>query len=64
VCDSARETCPVFPATTTRAHWSFDDPSGARGSEDERLAVFRRARDEIRARIEAWRATGPGRAPA
>jgi arsenate reductase len=64
VCDSARETCPVFPATTTRAHWSFDDPSAAGGSEDERLAVFRRVRDEIRSRIEAWLTPGPDRAPA
>jgi arsenate reductase len=61
VCDQASETCPVFPAATFRAHWSFDDPSGARGSEDERLAVFRRVRDEIRARIEAWLAAPPGR---
>ena len=33
-------------------HWSFEDPSQAEGSEDERLAVFRRVRDEIRVRIE------------
>ena len=54
VCDSANEACPVFPGTAERLHWSFDDPSAARGTEAERLAVFRRIRDEIRARIEAW----------
>jgi arsenate reductase len=54
VCDSAREACPVFPRAATRVHWSFDDPSGARGSDAERLAVFRRVRDEIEARITAW----------
>jgi arsenate reductase len=54
VCDSAMETCPVFPRAATRVHWSFDDPSGAGGSDDERLAVFRRVRDEIKARIAAW----------
>ena len=54
VCDSANEACPVFPAATTRLHWSFDDPSAARGSEAERLAVFRRVRDEIKAKIESW----------
>jgi arsenate reductase len=54
VCDSANEACPVFPGATTRLHWSFDDPSAARGTEAERLAVFRRVRDQIKARLEAW----------
>jgi arsenate reductase len=59
VCDSANEACPFFPGATTRLHWSFDDPSGATGSEGERLAVFRRVRDEIKARIESWLAERP-----
>ncbi len=54
VCDSAREACPVFPRAVARVHWSFDDPSRARGSEEERLAVFRRVRDEIEIHITAW----------
>ena len=54
VCDSANEACPVFPRAATRVHWSFDDPSGARGSDEERLVVFRRVRDEIETRITAW----------
>jgi arsenate reductase (thioredoxin) len=54
VCDSANEACPVFPAATTRLHWSFDDPSSMRGSEAERLAVFRRIRDEIKTKLESW----------
>ena len=53
VCDNANESCPVFPGPVTRLHWSFDDPSAAAGGE-QRLAVFRRVRDEIRARIETW----------
>ena len=52
VCDSANESCPVFPGARHRRHWSIDDPSGAQGSEHERLAAFRRARDELRERIE------------
>jgi len=52
VCDDANEACPFFPGTKKRLHWSFEDPSRAEGSEDERLAVFRRVRDEIRKRIE------------
>jgi arsenate reductase (thioredoxin) len=52
VCDDANESCPVFPGATNRLHWSFEDPSRAGGSEEERLEVFRRVRDEIRGRIE------------
>lgn len=63
VCDSAAERCPVFPGAFERLHWSFPDPSQATGSEEERLAVFRRVRDEIGARIRAWlaeRSAGEG----
>lgn len=52
VCDTAAETCPVFPGATHRRHWSFPDPSQATGSEKEQLAVYRHVRDAIRARIE------------
>jgi arsenate reductase len=48
VCDSARESCPVFFGTAARLHQSFDDPAALNGSEDERLALFRRVRDELR----------------
>ena len=54
VCDSANESCPMFPGASTRLHWSFDDPSAATGGEEERLHVFRRVRDEIAKRIESW----------
>ena len=52
VCDDANEACPFFPGAKKRLHWSFEDPSRAEGPEDERLAIFRRVRDEIRERIE------------
>jgi arsenate reductase (thioredoxin) len=52
VCDTAAETCPIFPGAAHRRHWSFEDPSKARGSEDEQLGVYRHVRDEIRTRIE------------
>jgi arsenate reductase len=51
VCDQAREACPVFPGARRIDHWSLEDPSAASGTEDERLAVFRRVRDEIGVRI-------------
>ena len=52
VYDAANEACPVFPGAKNRLHWSFEDPSQATGTEEERLEVFRRAREEIRERIE------------
>ena len=52
VCDQANESCPVFPGARNRRHWSIADPSGVQGSDEERLAAFRRARDDLRRRIE------------
>ncbi len=51
VCDRAKESCPVFPGRGTVLHWSFDDPAAATGTQEERMLVFRRVRNEIRARI-------------
>ena len=56
VCDAAREACPVFPGALYQLHWSFEDPASATGSEEERLQVFRRVRDEIRERVTAFAA--------
>jgi arsenate reductase len=53
VCDNAAANCPVFPRHVERINWPFDDPAHATGSDEERLAEFRRVRDEIRAKIEA-----------
>jgi len=54
VCDAANEACPVFPKKCSRLHWSFEDPSQATGSEDQRLEVFCRVRDQITRRITDW----------
>jgi arsenate reductase (thioredoxin) len=54
VCDNANERCPVFPGSTERIHWSFDDPAAATGTEEAKLAVFRRVRDEIRQRLQLF----------
>jgi arsenate reductase (thioredoxin) len=51
VCDSAQETCPVFPRPVQKIHLPFFDPARAEGTEAERLEVFRRVRDEIRERL-------------
>lgn len=48
VCDNAKESCPIFPGNAVMIHQSFRDPAALQGSEEERLAVFRRVRDEMR----------------
>jgi arsenate reductase len=55
VCDQAKESCPVFPGVTERLHQGFEDPAAATGSEEERLAVFRRVRDELREYLRSLR---------
>lgn len=48
VCDSAKETCPVFTGNVKeRLHHSFYDPASATGSQEEILSTFRKVRDEI-----------------
>ncbi|MBI2213077.1 MAG: arsenate reductase ArsC [Acidobacteria bacterium] len=54
VCDNANESCPIFPGAAARLHWSFEDPSAAKGSDEEKLAEFRRIREQIRARLETF----------
>ncbi len=49
VCDSARETCPVFFGGAEKLHHSFEDPAALTGSYEERLAAFRRVRNQLRA---------------
>jgi len=51
VCDSARESCPVFFGTAKRLHRSFEDPAACKGSEAERLAGTARASREDRRRL-------------
>ena len=57
VCDNAREACPVLPGQPNIIHWSFEDPAAVEGSEAERLAAFRRIRDQIHARVREFAAT-------
>ena len=56
VCGNADQVCPIFPGQVNRHHWGFDDPAHATGTEAEKLAVFRRVRDEIRRVFEAYAA--------
>jgi arsenate reductase len=52
VCDRAKESCPIFPGAIRFIHWSFPDPAAAQGSHEERLAAFRRVRDQIARHID------------
>ena len=55
VCENAERNCPrAFPGVGQRIHWALEDPAAASGTEEDRLAVFRATRDEIRERVEAW----------
>jgi len=54
VCDDANESCPVFPGASERMHWSFEDPSKATGTEEERRVVFRRVRDQVIQRVRIF----------
>ncbi len=55
VCDAANESCPLFTGTVEhRLHIGFDDPAEAIGTQEEKLAVFRRVRDEINQRFRKF----------
>lgn len=48
VCDNARQICPVFTGKVrTRLHLGFEDPANATGSDEEKLEVYRKIRDQI-----------------
>jgi arsenate reductase len=54
VCDEARQVCPVFPGVHESLHWGYEDPAEAQGSEEERLAVFRKVFIQLGERIRQF----------
>jgi arsenate reductase len=48
VCDNARESCPIFPGNVAVIHRNFEDPAALDAPGEQRLALFRRVRDELR----------------
>jgi arsenate reductase (thioredoxin) len=54
VCDNAKESCTVYPGHSNRIHKGFEDPAALHGTEDERLSLFRRVRDEMRAYLKVF----------
>lgn len=59
VCNSAAETCPIFPGRAQRIHWSFPDPAAVKGRDEQRLQVFRQTRNAIEDKLKAWLADMP-----
>ena len=64
VCDSARQACPAFPGRGRRLHWSVEDPADTEAAGATRLEAFRKARDELRRRLQEFveEREGPARA--
>jgi arsenate reductase len=54
VCDRARQACPVFPGSTNSLHWGLEDPAEVEGSDEEKLAAFRRTRQELTQRLRPF----------
>ena len=63
VCDNAAgEVCPIWPGHPSKVHIGFPDPADAKGTHDERLAVFREVYGMIEAKIRKLIQLGPERA--
>jgi arsenate reductase len=54
VCDRAKESCPIWPGQPVTAHWGFEDPAGATGTEEQKQRVFWKVFTEIQARINLF----------
>lgn len=53
VCDQAAgETCPLFPGSPKKLHWSTPDPAKVTGSDSERDKAFDRIFLRLRAHVE------------
>ncbi len=63
VCDQARQTCPVFPGVHESLHWGYEDPAATEGTQEERLAVFRKVFIQMSERVRQF-ATVTRRQPA
>ncbi len=55
VCDrAAKEVCPIWPGQPMTAHWGIADPAAVEGSDEIRIRAFRRAFNELDARIKIF----------
>jgi len=51
VCSEAEKNCPTIPGVKTKLHWDIENPSSFEGTEEEKIEVFRRVRDDIKAKV-------------
>lgn len=52
VCDNAAgEVCPIWPGQPISAHWGFEDPAAATGTDEEKRAVFSTVAKQIHTRV-------------
>ncbi len=54
VCDQARQSCPVFPGVHESLHWGYEDPAAAEGTDEERMAVFRKVFIQMAERVKQF----------
>lgn len=54
VCDNAKQSCPAFPGKYEKIHWVLEDPAEIVGSEEERLVVFRKIREQIQKNVSEF----------
>ncbi|MDX2082274.1 MAG: arsenate reductase ArsC [Terrimicrobiaceae bacterium] len=54
LCDSAKETCPVWPNQPVVAHWGSPDPAAFEGTDEERERQFWRVAQQIHRRLELF----------
>lgn len=59
LCGDANDRCPAVPGARLRLHWDLPDPARARGTEEERMAVFRSVRDDIARRVRKLTSVPP-----
>ena len=53
LCGRAEASCPMTPLEIKRIHWPIEDPVGAIETEQEIMDAFRKARDEIKTKIQS-----------
>jgi len=55
VCDNAAgEVCPFWPGRPATAHWGFEDPAAAEGSDEEKRTAFAKIFKQIHKKISAF----------
>jgi arsenate reductase len=57
VCDRAKESCPLWPGQPITAHWGFEDPADAVGTDEQKELIFRKVFTEIQTRISVFLAS-------